>query len=247
MAQPGGGTTQQDVAIPAHVAVIMDGNGRWAQARHRPRGFGHHAGVKRAREIVETSHRRGVRHLTLFAFSQENWRRPAEEVGLLMQLLTLTISREVAALHRNGVVVRFIGDRTQFGAGLREQMAQAEALTARNSGLNLYVAAGYGGRWDVVQAARSVLAKGSELDEAAIEAQLATRPAPPPDLLIRTGGEQRVSNFMLWQMAYTELYFTDTLWPDFGAAELDEALAWYAGRQRRFGRLIEAGNTPGES
>jgi len=227
--------------VPTHVAIIMDGNGRWARLRSRPRGFGHAAGVRRAHEIVEASHVRGVRYLTLFAFSQENWQRPAEEVGLLMQLFARTIAVEVKALHRNGVRVRFIGDRAAFAPALRSQMDAAERLTNPNSGLKLQIAAGYGGHWDIVQAARRAQQEGVTIDAASIAARLASEPAPAPDLLIRTGGEQRISNFMLWQMAYTELYFTAALWPDFGAAELDAALAWYAGRQRRFGRV------PGES
>lgn len=225
----------------------MDGNGRWAQSRHRPRSFGHHAGVKRARELVEGCHQRGVRHLSVFAFSQENWQRPQEEVGLLMQLLARTIAREVQALHRNGVRVRFVGNRADFATPLRRQMEEAEARTADNGGLCLYVAAGYGGHWDIVQAARQAQAEGLKLDAATLAARLATAPAPAPDLLIRTGGEQRLSNFMMWQMAYTELYFTDTLWPDFDTDALDAALLWYGRRQRRFGRVGEAGVGAGSS
>ncbi|TAM13038.1 MAG: di-trans,poly-cis-decaprenylcistransferase [Nevskiaceae bacterium] len=225
------------LAVPAHVAIIMDGNGRWAQQRHRPRGFGHAAGVRRAHEVVEASHVHGVHTLTLFAFSQENWQRPAQEVGLLMQLFAHTIAVEVKALHRNGVRVRFIGDRAAFAPALRAQMEAAERLTDANTGLNLHIAAGYGGHWDIVQAARHAQQDGVEISEASLAARLSTQPAAAPDLLIRTGGEQRISNFMLWQMAYTELYFTAALWPDFGVPELDAALAWYAGRQRRFGRV----------
>ncbi|MDN5874126.1 MAG: polyprenyl diphosphate synthase [Sinobacteraceae bacterium] len=235
MSPPGAAATP----VPVHVAVVMDGNGRWAQARHRPRSFGHHAGVKRARELVESCHQRGVRYLTIFAFSQENWQRPKDEVSLLMQLLARTLAKEVQALHRNAVRVCFVGNREDFPATLRQQMQQAEVLTADNTGLTLSVAAGYGGRWDVIQAARRVQADGVALDAAAIEARLDTAPAPPPDLLIRTGGEQRLSNFMLWQVAYTELYFTDILWPDFDTDALDAALSWYAARQRRFGRVLE--------
>lgn len=241
------GTDILPPVVPTHVAVIMDGNGRWARGRHRPRSFGHRAGVKRARELVEASHQRGVGHLTLFAFSQENWQRPTEEVGLLMQLLAVTISREIQALHRNGVCIRFIGKRDDFASPLRLQMQEAEALTAANPGLKLYVAAGYGGRWDILQAVSRVQADGVPLDSAAVEARLVTAPAPPPDLLIRTGGERRLSNFMLWQAAYAELYFTDTLWPDFDADQLDMALGWFAGRQRRFGRVPGAASETAET
>lgn len=240
---PRSGTNVRAVATvppsgtPVHLAVIMDGNGRWAQQRHRPRTFGHHAGVRRARNLIAACSRRGIRYLSLFVFSRENWQRPQEEVGLLMQLLAATIARKVQELHSKGISVRFIGAREDFAAPLRRQMQEAEALTATNPGLKLFIAAGYSGRWDIVQAARSVSAEGRPLTEQSLSRRLATASAPEPDLLIRTGGERRLSNFMLWQMGYTELYFADTLWPDFGASELDAALQWYAGRQRRFGRV----------
>jgi len=228
------------VDVPRHVAVIMDGNGRWAQRRQRPRAFGHAAGVRAARGIVQACHRHGVAHLTLFAFSQENWQRPSTEVGLLMQLFTRTLQREIRALHDNGVRIHFIGDRARFVDALRKQMEAAERNTAANTGLQLYVAAGYGGRWDITQAAARLAANGEPPTVDALDAQLCTSPAPHPDLLIRTGGEHRLSNFMLWQLGYTELYFTDTLWPDFDDASFDAALAWYAGRDRRFGRVAES-------
>lgn len=196
--------------------------------------------MRAARRIVEGCHRAGVAHLTLFAFSQENWQRPAQEVGLLMQLFVRTLSREVAALHRNRVRLGFIGDASDFPPSLRQQMREAEWLTRDNGGLHLIVAAGYGGCWDIVQAARSLCAESQAITAAAVESRLSTAGVPHPDLLIRTGGERRLSNFMLWQLAYTELYFTDVLWPDFDDAELQRALHWYAARERRFGRVPEA-------
>ena len=225
---------------PKHVAVIMDGNGRWAKQRLQPRAMGHRAGVKAARKIVRAAHRAGVDVLTLFAFSQENWRRPQEEVSLLMQLFIKTLSREINSLHKNGVRIRFIGDHRDFAPELREEMARAEQLTLSNAGLNLVVAVGYGGQWDIAQAAQRLTQLGRPITAEGIEDQLDTAGLPAPDLLIRTGGERRISNFLLWQLAYTELHFTDTLWPDFGEAEFNAALAWFAGRQRRFGRVPEA-------
>ncbi len=225
--------------LPQHVAVIMDGNGRWAKQRHRPRAFGHRAGVRSARNIVKACHRKGIAHLTLFAFSQENWQRPPAEVGLLMQLFANTLAREIRMLHDNTVRVRFIGDLEGFSAALRKQLDDAERLTAANTGLNLNIAAGYGGRWDIAQAAAAVAADGEDISAEALQARLCMAPRPDPDLLIRTGGEHRLSNFMLWQLSYTELYFIDTLWPDFDAAAFDAALDWYRGRERRFGRVAE--------
>ena len=226
--------------VPRHVAVVMDGNGRWAKQRMQPRAMGHRAGVKSARKIVRAAHRAGVEVLTLFAFSQENWRRPADEVGLLMQLFISTLAREINALHKNSVRIRFIGDHRDFSPQLRQEMARAEQLTLRNSGLTLVVAVGYGGQWDIVQAAQRLVTLGREINVEGIEQQLNTAGLPAPDLLIRTGGERRISNFLLWQLAYTELFFCDTLWPQFGDAEFDAALQWYAGRERRFGRVPEA-------
>jgi len=228
---------------PQHVAIIMDGNGRWARSRGMPRVAGHRASVKVVRKVVEECAARNVRYLTLFAFSSENWRRPADEVGMLMGLFLDALVREVADLHRNQVRLRFIGDRESLGSELRQRMHDAEALTASNSGLGLMVAVAYGGRWDITQACRSLaedVAAGSlaarEISEQHIGARLALAGIPDPDLLIRTGGEQRISNFLLWQLAYTEFYFTDTFWPDFDAEALRHAIDSYAERERRFGR-----------
>ncbi|MDB5986861.1 MAG: di-trans,poly-cis-decaprenylcistransferase [Nevskia sp.] len=225
--------------VPRHVAVIMDGNGRWAKQRTRPRAFGHRAGVGAARRIVRACHQHGVEVLTLFAFSQENWQRPPTEVSLLMQLFVRTLTREVKSLHKNGVRIRFIGDHRDFPASLTQLMADSEALTADNTDLTLVVAAGYGGQWDIARAAQSLCADGLPITPENLEARLVLPELPHPDLLIRTGGEKRVSNFLLWQLAYTELLFVDTLWPDFDEAEFAQALSWYSGRQRRFGRVPE--------
>jgi undecaprenyl diphosphate synthase len=227
-------------SVPAHVAIIMDGNGRWAQQRHQPRALGHRAGVRSVRKVLRAAHSAGVQYLTIFAFSQENWKRPELEVKLLMQLFVATLGREVASLNRNNVRIRFIGSREGFAPKLQQAMQQAIELTKDNTGLTLLVAVDYGGQWDIVQAARRVLAAGGEITTESLELQLDTEGVPPPDLLVRTGGEQRISNFMLWQLAYTELYFCDTLWPDFGDAEFTRALEWFASRDRRFGRLPES-------
>jgi len=228
---------------PQHVAIIMDGNGRWARSRGLPRPAGHRASLKIVRQVVEECRRRKIPYLTLFAFSSENWRRPPDEVGLLMKLLLESLAREVSDLHENGVRLRFIGDRAVLGAEITRTMLQAEALTAGNTGLVLCVAFAYGGRWDIAQACRSLAAevaagtlRPGEIDEAHIAARLALAGIPDPDLLIRTGGELRISNFLLWNLAYSELYFTDVLFPDFGAAELDAALNFFAQRERRFGK-----------
>ena len=230
------------MSIPRHIAIIMDGNGRWAQQRRRPRLIGHRAGARAVRTCVEFCLDRGVGALTLFAFSSENWNRPAEEVGGLMKLFLGALDREVDELHRLGARLRFIGDRSRFDAALLQRMQAAEALTAGNTRLQLCIAASYGGRQDIAAAARSLaedVAAGrlrpDEVDEAALGARVALADLPPPDLFIRTGGELRISNFLLWQMAYTELWFTDTLWPDVDAATLQRALDDYAGRERRFG------------
>jgi undecaprenyl diphosphate synthase len=241
---PAAEATQNDV--PRHVAIVMDGNGRWARLRGLQRSAGHRAGTEGARVVVEHSMRRGIRALTLFAFSSENWSRPAEEVGLLMQLFVRALQREVKNLAANGVRLHFIGDRSTLAPRLRDSMAAAEAQTAGNETLELFVAMSYGGRWDLLQAARrlaSEAASGS-IDPAAIsEGDLASRlalgGAPDPDLFIRTGGERRISNFLLWNLAYTELYFCDTLWPDFGPAEYDQAIEWFGRRERRFGKTSE--------
>ena len=225
---------------PRHVAIIMDGNGRWAQARKRPRAFGHRAGVKAVRDMITACRDRGVHSLTLFAFSQENWQRPPQEVSLLMELFLTTLDGEVEELHKNKVRLRFIGDHSQFSPALKKRMREAEALTAPHHDFHLTLAVGYGGQWDVVQAAQKLAAAGKAISIESLEAGLSTVGLPPVDLLIRTGGERRISNFMLWQLAYTELYFCDTLWPDFGAREFSEALTWFASRERRFGRVPEA-------
>jgi len=229
--------------VPGHVAVIMDGNGRWAKRQHLPRIAGHRRGVEAVRATVRACAERGVRYLTLFAFSSENWRRPAEEVALLMQLFQMALTNEVEKLHKNAVRLKVVGDTRRFDASIRRAIEQGERLTAANRGLTLTIAANYGGRWDILQAlAKLAREKGGaldELDENALAPHLAMSYAPEPDLFIRTGGEQRISNFLLWQLAYSELYFTDTLWPDFDAAALDLAIASYRNRERRFGRTSE--------
>lgn len=238
-------------SIPRHIAVILDGNGRWAKARGMPRVAGHRKGVEMVRELVKGCAEKGVEYLTLFAFSSENWRRPKLEVKLLMELFGWALDNEVARLHEAGIRFRVIGDRSALGSSLVEKIARAEVLTAGNTRFTLIVAANYGGRWDMAQAcarlARDVVAgriAADRIDPEALEPYLSLSGVPEPDLFIRTGGEQRISNFLLWQLAYTELYFTPVLWPDFNRAQLEEALASYAGRQRRFGRTgeqIEAG------
>jgi undecaprenyl diphosphate synthase len=238
-------STQQIPAtgeVPRHIAIIMDGNGRWARRRRLPRIAGHRRGAEAVRAAVRSCAERGVEFLTLFAFSSENWRRPAEEVRLLMKLFKTALAREVDQLHKNGVRLKVVGDTTRFDPKIRELIQRGEALTAGNTGLTLTVAANYGGRWDVLQAVNAFLKhNGSvrEVQEENLAPHLAMSHAPEPDLFIRTGGEQRISNFLLWQLAYTELYFTETLWPDFDAAALDEAIASYRGRERRFGRTSE--------
>jgi undecaprenyl diphosphate synthase len=227
-------------SVPRHVAVIMDGNGRWAQVRGQPRAMGHRHGVRAARRILRAAHRSGVDYLTVFAFSQENWQRPQSEVRLLMRLFVKTLTREINALHRNGVRMRFIGDHRDFVPELRQEMDRAESLTAANQGLTVLVAVGYGGQWDIARAAQKLADAGLPITAGAIEDNLETRDVPAPDLLIRTGGEKRLSNFLLWQLAYAELYFTDVLWPDFDDAEFERALLWFATRERRFGRVPEA-------
>jgi undecaprenyl diphosphate synthase len=229
--------------VPRHVAVIMDGNGRWAERRALPRAAGHRAGARAVRAIIEHAARCGIEALTLFAFSSENWRRPPDEVGLLMQLLLEALDREVTELATNEVRLRFVGDRSRLTPLLAGRMAEAERRTAAGQRLDLVVAVAYGGRWDLAQAARQLALETAAgridpaaIDEAALAARLVTAGRPEPDLFIRTGGERRISNFMLWDLAYTELWFTDALWPDFDDSALDAALADFAGRQRRFGR-----------
>ncbi|MCA1979797.1 MAG: di-trans,poly-cis-decaprenylcistransferase [Thiobacillus sp.] len=228
--------------VPRHVAIIMDGNGRWAKRRLMPRVAGHRKGVEALRGVIRACAERGVSHLTVFAFSSENWRRPQEEVTLLMELFMRALENEVAKLHENGIRFRVIGDLSGFTERIQALIRDAEALTRDNTRLTFTVAANYGGRWDVVQAVKKLLASGvgvDDIDEAALANHLSMAGEPEPDLFIRTGGEQRISNFLLWQLAYTELYFTDALWPDFDARQLDAAIASYRTRERRFGRTSE--------
>jgi len=232
--------------VPKHVAIVMDGNGRWAKARGLPRAAGHKAGVASVRAAVEGCARAGVKALTLFAFSTENWQRPSSEVSLLMELFLRTLQREVERLHRNNIRLRLIGERERFSARLQGLIAEAEARTAENTGLNLVIAASYGGRWDVTQAARRLaeeVRRGTlrpeDITPERLDGCLATGGLPEPDLFIRTGGERRISNFLLWQLAYTELHFTEVLWPDFREPHLAEAFLDFAQRQRRFGRTPE--------
>ena len=232
--------------IPTHVAVIMDGNGRWARKRALPRHAGHRSGVGSVRRVVEQAAKRGVEYLTLFAFSSENWARPREEVSKLMSLFVEALQREVDELHRNNIRLEFIGARERLQPDLVKKIEAAEARMAANSGLRLFVAVAYGGRWDIVQASRSLaadVARGElavdDIDADQLAERLQLGGAPDVDLLIRTGGEQRISNFLLWNLAYAELYFCDTLWPDFRERDFDEALAFYARRQRRYGHTGE--------
>ena len=229
--------------MPSHVAVIMDGNGRWAKKRFLPRVAGHVKGVELVREMVRACLERGIQYLTLFAFSSENWRRPQEEVSLLMQLFVKALEQEVEKLDRNGVRLRVVGDLSRFEPRLQALIREAEATTQNNTRLDLTIAANYGGRWDIMQAMNRLLADrapGQEaIEEGDLDPYLSMNYAPEPDLFIRTGGEQRISNFLLWQLAYTELYFTDTLWPDFDTAAFDKAIASYQQRERRFGRTSE--------
>ncbi len=239
-------TALSAATVPRHIAVIMDGNGRWARRRSLPRHAGHRAGVKAVRETVENAAKHGVDYLTLFAFSSENWQRPREEVSKLMGLFVEALRREVAELHRNNVRLRFIGARDQLDAKLIDKITAAETLTADNTGLNLQVAVAYGGRWDIVEAARTLAARvdagdirQDDIDEEAFAAELQLADVPDPDLLIRTGGEHRISNFLLWNLAYAEIWFCDVLWPEFGEPEFESALGFYAQRQRRYGHTGE--------
>ena len=227
--------------VPRHVAVIMDGNGRWAKKRFLPRVAGHRRGVEAVREVVKACIEHGVEYLTLFAFSSENWRRPAEEVSFLMQLFLRSLEQEVEKLHNNAIRFRVVGDLAPFDARLLTHIARGEELTRDNTRLTLTIAANYGGRWDILQAAERCRAEdaAAPITEERLARFLSMSYAPEPDLFIRTGGEQRVSNFLLWQLAYTELYFTDALWPDFGAEALQAAFASYRRRERRFGRTSE--------
>ncbi|MDR6936683.1 polyprenyl diphosphate synthase [Luteibacter sp. 3190] len=239
-------TARTDARVPRHLAIVMDGNGRWAKQRLRPRTFGHHAGQKAVREAVEFCLRRGIASLTLFAFSSENWQRPPTEVSALMELFLKAIDREVDELHGNGVRIRFVGDLDAFAPELHARMRGAMERTSGNTALNLNVAVNYGGRWDIARAARLAAEAASrgefgfdEIDEQRLHGYTCLADQPPLDLFIRTGGETRVSNFLLWQIAYAELYFTDTLWPDVDQDRLAEALDDYARRERRYGRTGE--------
>lgn len=232
-----------DSIVPEHVAVIMDGNGRWARERGKARHSGHQAGVKSVRATVEHAALRGIQHLTLFAFSSENWSRPAAEVGALMALFVEALRREVAELHRNNVRLEFVGNRASLGAALIRKIEASEARTADNDGLHLIIAIAYGGRWDIAGAARKLAKRAvdgdihvDDIDEQMLGKNMQFAGVPDPDLLIRTGGEQRISNFLLWNLAYAELWFCDTLWPDFDETEFDRALDFFARRQRRFGQ-----------
>src|SRR5690606_16034244 len=235
---PGGGP------VPRHVAIILDGNGRWATERHLPRAAGHRRGVEAVRNTVEQCARMGIEFVTLFAFSSENWRRPADEVSLLMRLFMSALQREVDQLRRNGIRLRVVGDLSRFEPTLQEMIHAAQRDTAGNRRMTLTIAANYGGRWDILQATGALMraraAAGADLGAPVTESELAQHLAlsfaPEPDLFIRTGGEQRISNFLLWQLAYTELYFCPAYWPDFDAQALQEAIAWYRQRERRFGR-----------
>jgi len=240
--QESGVSSESDLCRPRHVAIVMDGNGRWAQRRNLPRHAGHPAGVESVREIVEVAIARGVNVLTLFAFSSENWNRPPTEVSLIMDLFMRALQREAKKLHRNNVRLSIIGDRKALSKKLQQRIDKVEKITAGNSGMVLQIAANYGGRWDITQAAKKLaeqVARGelapNLITEESLSSQLSFADLPDPDLFIRTGGEQRISNFMLWQSAYTEFYFSDALWPDFREAAFDQALEAYANRQRRFG------------
>lgn len=234
------------MSTPNHIAIVMDGNGRWAEARGLPRPAGHKEGVRPVRMCVEECSRRGIGALTIFAFSSENWRRPAHEVGSIMQLFLDSIDKEVEELHRNGVRLKFIGDRQALSVKLQARMKGSEDLTAGNRGLRLQVAVSYGGRWDILQAARRLAAgvasgalRVDDIDEARFARELALGDVPDPDLFIRTGGDHRISNFLLWNLAYTEIHVCDVLWPDFSVADLEAALASFAARERRFGLTPE--------
>ncbi|HKR34607.1 MAG TPA: polyprenyl diphosphate synthase [Steroidobacteraceae bacterium] len=239
-------TSAEQRGVPRHIAVIMDGNGRWAAARALPRPAGHRMGVRAVKQIVENCAQRGVEVLTLFAFSSENWQRPKEEVSMLMSRFLQALDDEVAELHQNGIRLCFVGNLQQLAVPLKQRMDAATALTAANRKMTLVIAIAYGGRWDIVSAARRMTERciagelrADEIDEARLAEHLALAGLPDPDLLIRTGGEQRVSNFLLWNLAYTELYFCDALWPDFDARELDAAIEHFGRRQRRFGLVPE--------
>jgi undecaprenyl diphosphate synthase len=232
--------------LPRHIAIIMDGNGRWAKKRFLPRIAGHKVGVESVRQIVKSCAEKGIEVLSLFAFSSENWQRPEQEVSFLMGLFLTVLEREVKKLHKQNVQLRVVGDTAQLNSKLQEHIVAAQNLTANNTGLKLVIAANYGGRWDINQAVQKVAAdvekgelRSSDISPELIQSKLSMADLPDPDLFIRTSGEQRISNFMLWQLAYTELYFTEVFWPDFDAKELDKALDYFANRERRFGFISE--------
>lgn len=238
--------TRCNLNLPAHIAIIMDGNGRWAQQRHLPRAAGHQSGVRTLRKIIEHSVALGLPCLTVYAFSSENWRRPENEVSLLMDLFMTSLREEVEDLHANGVSLKFIGNREDFPGKLIQAMNEAESKTGGNTKMILNIAADYGGRWDITRACQLIAQEVSagelspgEVNEDHVAGKLCLAGLPEPDLFIRTGGESRISNYLLWQLAYTELYFTDVLWPDFTTGELDKAIAWFNQRQRRFGQTSE--------
>lgn len=231
---------------PNHIAIIMDGNGRWAKTKGLPRIAGHRAGVKTLRKLIEHAVKTRLNTITVYAFSTENWHRPEKEVNLLMDLFISALGSEVEDLHKNNVKLNFIGDRSAFSQKLQDSIDASESLTSSNSGLCLNVAANYSGRWDIVNAMRLIGKKieakelsAADIDESLIDSHLSLHASPEPDLFIRTGGEQRISNYLLWQTAYTELFFTDTLWPDFDAAQFEQAIGWFSNRQRRFGKTSE--------
>jgi len=237
--------TEQD-SLPQHVCIIMDGNGRWAKKRLMPRTFGHRKGVEITRRAIEFFARAGVRYLTLFAFSSENWNRPEEEVSTLMELFVQSLKENSAELNDKNIRIRFIGNRDAFPQVLQNQIAETEALTEDKQLMILNIAANYGGQWDILNAVRAIAGKAvkgelalNQIDQASLESMLSLAHTPDPDLFIRTGGEQRVSNFLLWQLAYTELYFTEVLWPDFSEQEMQKALTVYSRRQRRYGKTLE--------
>ena len=233
-------TIPEHSQVPRHIAIIMDGNGRWAKKRFLPRAMGHKKGLDVLENICHICNDAGVRYLTVFAFSTENWRRPADEVSFLMGLFLIALQKKVIQMNEKGVRLKVIGDRSRFSAEIQQSIIAAEALTANNTGLTLTIAADYGGRWDILQAANALIAEGkTHISEADLAGRLMLAEAPEPDLFIRTGGETRISNFMLWQMAYAEFYFTPVLWPDFNESEMQKAFASFTRRERRFGRTSE--------
>ncbi len=239
-------TSHLQASIPGHVCIIMDGNGRWATKRLMPRSFGHRKGVETTRRMVEIFARAGIKHLTLFAFSSENWNRPDEEVNSLMELFMLSLQKYTGELHEKGIRIRFIGNRNLFSDSLQQQIDETETKTFNNSTMTLNIAANYGGQWDIVNAARDLAQQvedgkleAANVDERIFKRLLTLGDSPDPDLFIRTGGEQRISNFLLWQLAYSEFYFSDRLWPDFADADVRAALDEYARRQRRYGKTGE--------